>query len=41
MMRRDNRDVATACLIEQWIDETERRRWFLFEASQPEMTTGH
>jgi starvation-inducible DNA-binding protein len=27
-------DVATASLIEIWIDETERRTWFLFEASQ-------
>ena len=25
-------DVATASLIENWIDETERRTWFLFEA---------
>jgi starvation-inducible DNA-binding protein len=25
-------DVATASLIEVWIDETERRTWFLFEA---------
>jgi len=27
-------DVATASLIEVWIDETERRAWFLFEASR-------
>jgi starvation-inducible DNA-binding protein len=26
------RDVATASLLEIWIDETERRVWFLFEA---------
>ena len=26
-----HRDVATASLIENWIDETERRRWFLAE----------
>ena len=25
------KDVATASLIETWIDETERRTWFLFE----------
>ncbi|HEY9015464.1 MAG TPA: DNA starvation/stationary phase protection protein [Gemmatimonadales bacterium] len=25
-------DVATTSLIEVWIDETERRTWFLFEA---------
>jgi starvation-inducible DNA-binding protein len=36
-----HRDVATASLIEVWIDETERRTWFLFEASRREMTTGH
>src|SRR5215471_16182741 len=27
----DHRDVATASLIEVWIDETERRTWFLSE----------
>ena len=27
-------DVATASLIEGWIDETERRTWFLFEATR-------
>ena len=26
-------DVATASLLENWIDETERRVWFLFETS--------
>src|ERR1700726_5260348 len=30
----DLRDIATASLIENWIDETERRVWFLFEASR-------
>ncbi len=28
------RDVATASLIENWIDETERRVWFLYETSR-------
>ncbi len=28
-------DVATASLLEIWIDEAERRVWFLFEASHP------
>jgi starvation-inducible DNA-binding protein len=37
----EHRDVATASLIEVWIDETERRTWFLFEASQRAMTSGH
>ena len=27
-------DVATASLLEVWIDEAERRIWFLFEATQ-------
>src|SRR5882672_7987446 len=26
-----HRDIATASLLEVWIDETERRAWFLFE----------
>jgi starvation-inducible DNA-binding protein len=28
------RDLATASLIETWIDETEQRTWFLFESSR-------
>lgn len=28
----DNEDVASASLLEVWIDETEKRTWFLFEA---------
>jgi starvation-inducible DNA-binding protein len=24
-------DVATASLLENWIDESEKRAWFLFE----------
>ena len=30
----EHRDIATASLIEIWIDEAERRTWFLFEASR-------
>jgi starvation-inducible DNA-binding protein len=30
----ENMDVASASLIEVWIDETERRTWFLFEATR-------
>jgi starvation-inducible DNA-binding protein len=37
----EHRDIATASLIEVWIDETERRTWFLFESSGREMTSGH
>ncbi|MBM6594992.1 Dps family protein [Microvirga pudoricolor] len=37
----ENGDVATASLIENWIDETERRTWFLFEAARGADQTGH
>jgi starvation-inducible DNA-binding protein len=37
----EHRDIATASLIEVWIDETERRTWFLFEASRRGDPTGH
>jgi len=30
----EHRDIATASLIEIWIDEAERRTCFLFEASR-------
>ena len=30
----EHRDIASASLIEVWIDETERRTWFLFEATR-------
>jgi starvation-inducible DNA-binding protein len=32
----DNDDTGTAALLETFIDETERRTWFLFEASRQE-----
>ncbi|ARW47129.1 MULTISPECIES: Dps family protein [Acetobacter] len=31
----DAGDVATTSLLETWIDETERRTWFLFESTRP------
>jgi len=34
-------DVASASLLETYIDETERRTWFLFEASRKADATGH
>ena len=37
----EHRDVATASLIENWIDETERRAWFLFEAGGHPDASGH
>ena len=30
----DAGDVATASLLENWIDQTQRRGWFLFEATR-------
>ena len=30
----DENDVATTSLLENWIDETERRIWFLFETGR-------
>ena len=37
----EHRDIATASLIEVWIDETERRTWFLFESSRQADSSGH
>ena len=37
----DHRDIASASLTEVWIDETERRTWFLFEASRSGDSSGH
>ena len=33
-LSQEHGDVATASLIEVWLDETERRTWFLFESSR-------
>jgi starvation-inducible DNA-binding protein len=30
----EHQDVATASLLENWIDQAERRTWFLFEAGR-------
>jgi starvation-inducible DNA-binding protein len=34
-------DIATASLLEVWIDETERRTWFLFESVRKADSSGH
>jgi starvation-inducible DNA-binding protein len=34
-------DIATASLLENYVDATERRTWFLFEASRDADRTGH
>jgi starvation-inducible DNA-binding protein len=37
----EHEDVATASLLEQFIDGAERRTWFLFEASRGRDRSGH
>jgi starvation-inducible DNA-binding protein len=37
----EHEDVATASLLEVFIDETERRVWFLYETSRRGDPTGH
>jgi starvation-inducible DNA-binding protein len=34
----DTGDVATVSLLENWIDQAQRRSWFLFEATRPEVS---
>jgi starvation-inducible DNA-binding protein len=37
----EHNDVATTSLIEVWLDETERRAWFLFESGVRSDSSGH
>ena len=37
----DHEDVASASLLENFIDQAERRLWFLFEASRQADASGH
>ena len=37
----EHEDVATASLLENFIDQAERRAWFLFEAARKGDGTGH
>jgi starvation-inducible DNA-binding protein len=37
----EHKDAASASLLEIYIDETEKRTWFLFEASRKADSTGH
>jgi starvation-inducible DNA-binding protein len=37
----EHEDVATASVLEQFIDEAEKRCWFLFEASREAERSGH
>ena len=36
-----HQDIASASLIENWVDEAERRSWFLFETIRQADGTGH
>ena len=37
----EHRDIASASMIDVWIDETERRTWFLFETTRRQDASGH
>ena len=37
----EHRDIASASEIEVWIDEAERRTWFLYESSRRGDSAGH
>ncbi|PZR00882.1 MAG: DNA starvation/stationary phase protection protein [Cereibacter sphaeroides] len=37
----EHEDSGSTAMIEVWIDETERRTWFLYETLRPAMTSGH
>ncbi|HXG78689.1 MAG TPA: DNA starvation/stationary phase protection protein [Methyloceanibacter sp.] len=37
----EENDVATTSMIEVWIDQAERRVWFLYEAARKGDSTGH
>jgi starvation-inducible DNA-binding protein len=37
----EHEDIATASLIENWIDQAEKRTWFLFEAARGASNDGH
>ncbi|WP_368855955.1 ferritin-like domain-containing protein, partial [Escherichia coli] len=34
-------DVSTTSLIEEWIDESEERTWFLYESTREATQGGH
>jgi starvation-inducible DNA-binding protein len=37
----EHEDAASASLIETWLDQTEKRTWFLFEAARGASNDGH
>ena len=41
LMLLDDFDLLPASLIENWLDQTEKRTWFLFEAARDGSNDGH
>ena len=37
----DAKDVSTTSLLEEWIDQSEERTWFLYEATREATEGGH
>ncbi len=37
----EHQDIASTSMMEVWIDETERRTWFLFETTRNHDSSGH
>ncbi|MEA3534901.1 DNA starvation/stationary phase protection protein [Rhizobium sp. CC-YZS058] len=37
----DAKDVTTTSMLEEWIDQSEKRTWFLYEASRNAEDAGH
>ncbi|ACB83405.1 MULTISPECIES: Dps family protein [Methylorubrum] len=37
----DAKDVSTTSLLEEWIDQSEERTWFLYEATREATDSGH
>ena len=37
----EHKDVATTSMLEEWIDQSERRTWFLYEITRNATQTGH
>ncbi len=37
----EHNDTGSTSMIETWIDQSERRTWFLYESTRPALTSGH
>ena len=40
-LNRGHHDLGATNLLEAFVDATEKRTWFLFEATRPADSTGH